>query len=188
MKKSMVWTVPIALGLCAALVWPAAAQKGVGRNTTLSRQDRKFVMNTAVGNMTEVRLGELATRQGTGSGVKDFGQRMVTDHSKANDELKQLAADKGITLPNTIGSKNESTYAHLQRLNGMAFDRSFIKDMVSDHKKVIAAFRKEANKGHDPDIRSWAAKTLPTLQEHLSMATNLNNQFNGQMHRSRHHM
>jgi len=167
-------TAPIALGLCAALAWPSVGQNNSTGRATMNRAgmsatDHKFVMDAARGGMAEVKLGELASRQASNSAVKEFGQRMVTDHSKANDELKQLASSKGITLPSDTDKKHKATYARIQKLHGAAFDSAYVKDMLEDHQKDVADFRKEANKGQDPDIKSWAAKTLPTLEEHLTM-------------------
>src|SRR5437868_15253804 len=100
MKKTFLMTALPVLGLCVGLAWPSVAQNHTGRaamnRAGLSKRDWKFVMETARGGMAEVKLGELASRQAANSAVKDFGQRMVTDHSKANDELKQLAESKGI--------------------------------------------------------------------------------------------
>ncbi|HUA63964.1 MAG TPA: DUF4142 domain-containing protein [Verrucomicrobiae bacterium] len=132
--------------------------------------DSTFVNKAAQGGMAEVELGRLATQKASDQKVKDFGQRMVDDHTKANDELKAIAGRKGISLPTALDSKDQSTKDHLSSLSGAAFDRAYMKDMVSDHKTDIAEFQREADKGGDPDFKTFAGKTLPTLQEHLRLA------------------
>jgi len=141
--------------------------------TKMSSADRKFVLAAAHGGMAEVELGQLATKNGSSDAVKQFGQRMVEDHGKANEELKQLAAGKGITLPTSLDKKHKQTYSHMSRLTGQNFDHAYAADMVKDHQKDVSEFEKEATSGTDPDVKAWAAKTLPTLQEHLRMAQSL---------------
>jgi putative membrane protein len=102
--------------------------------------------------------------------VKQFGTRMVDDHSKANDDLKQVASSKGIPLPSALDSEHKSKMAKLEKLSGAQFDRAYMDDMVSDHKKDVAEFEKQAKSGNDADIKGFASKTLPTLQQHLSLA------------------
>ncbi|MGO4883990.1 MAG: DUF4142 domain-containing protein [Bryobacteraceae bacterium] len=102
--------------------------------------------------------------------MKEFGTRMVTDHTQINDEFKSLAASNAITLPEHLDAKDEATMKHLGSLHGAAFDRAYMEDMVNDHRQDIAEFEREANHGTDSDIKAFASKTLPTLQEHLKMA------------------
>jgi putative membrane protein len=132
--------------------------------------DQHFMMKAAQGGMAEVQLGKLATQNASSQAVKDFGQKMVDDHSKANDELKGLAARKNVTLPSSIDAKDQATMDRLSQVHGAAFDRAYMRDMVADHKKDIAEFQREANSGADPDVKNWASQTLPTLQGHLQLA------------------
>jgi putative membrane protein len=136
----------------------------------LKRADTTFVTNAAQGGIAEVEMGRVAVEKGTNDGVKRFGQRMVDDHSKGNEELKAVAAQKGMTVPSTMNAKQKATMDRLQRLSGAAFDRAYMDDMVKDHQEDIAEFQREANSGADPDVKNFAAKMLPTLQEHLKMA------------------
>src|SRR5690349_1271414 len=136
----------------------------------MTAQDRNFVMDAAMGGMQEVELGRLATQQGASDAVKQFGQRMVDDHSKANQELINLAQGKGITLPTTMDEKHQKETAKFSSLHGADFDREYTKLMVSDHRKDVAEFEKESTRGTDADLKEFATKTLPTLQEHLKMA------------------
>jgi putative membrane protein len=94
----------------------------------------------------------------------------VQDHSKANDELKQIAAGKGLQLPSAPDAHHHQEMAKLQKLSGAEFDRAYMDHMVKDHKQDVAEFRKQADSGKDPQIKAFAAKTLPTLQEHLKLA------------------
>jgi len=138
--------------------------------------DEHFVMEAATGGMAEVALGKLAGEKASSAKVKEFGQRMVTDHSKANDELKALAAKKNIVLPSSIDAKHQATMDRLSKLSGTAFDRAYVADMLRDHQMDVASFRKEAQSGQDSDVKAWAASTLPTLESHLSAVQALNKQ------------
>ncbi len=135
--------------------------------------DAKFMQKAAVGGMYEVEAGKLAAQKGSSDEVKKFGQRMVDDHSKVNDEMKQLAGSKGVTLPTALDRKSKDKIDKLSRLSGAEFDRQYANDMVKDHKEDIKEFSKEANKGKDPDVKALASKTLPTLKEHLKMAQDM---------------
>jgi putative membrane protein len=139
----------------------------------MTANDRDFIMDAAMGGMIEVELGRMATQQGMSEAVKQFGQRMVDDHSKANQELMSLASSKGITLPTTIDEKHRKDITKLQAMSGAEFDRAYSKMMLSDHKKDVSEFEKQSTKGTDPDLKAFASKTLPTLQEHLQMANSL---------------
>jgi len=132
--------------------------------------DHTFVTHAAMGGLAEVKLGTLATQKASSADVKAFGQQMVDDHSKANTELKQLASSKGMTLPSDVDAKDQSKYDRLSKLSGAEFDRAYMNEMVSDHRKDVSEFRTESQSGSDPDLKAWAAKTLPTLEHHLQMA------------------
>lgn len=132
--------------------------------------DRKFMDKAAQGGMAEVELGQLAEQNGQSPEVKAFGKRMVDDHSKANDQLKQLAEQKGVALPTSLNAQDQATKNRLSKLQGAAFDKAYMQDMVTDHKKDVAEFQRESKVAHDPELKSWAGQTLPTLQSHLQEA------------------
>jgi len=132
--------------------------------------DSRFAKEAAQGGMAEVKLGQLAQDKGSSDSVKSFGKRMVDDHSKAGDKLKDAAAKDSLTLPTDISAKDQATYDRLSKLNGAAFDRAYAKDMVKDHQTDVAAFQKEANSGKSESLKSFASETLPTLQDHLKEA------------------
>jgi putative membrane protein len=140
----------------------------------LSSQDRDFLMDAAMGGLIEVELGRRAVQQGASDAVKQFGQRMADDHSKANAELMTLATSKGITLPTEIDAKHRGQIRKIANSTGAEFDRAYSKLMLSDHKKDVSAFEKQSTKGTDADIKAFATSTLPTLKEHLQMAMALN--------------
>ena len=123
-----------------------------------------------MGGMMEVELGRLAAQQGMSEAVKQFGQRMVDDHTKANSELMTLASSKGITLPTALDEKHQKDVTKLSGLSGADFDRAYMKMMVNDHNKDVKNFEKQSTRGADADLKAFAGKTLPTLQEHLQMA------------------
>ncbi len=136
----------------------------------LSAADKKFVMEAARGGMAEVELGQLAAQKASSSEVKSFGQMMVDDHTKANDELKSLASGKGITVPTDLDAKSKAQKARLEKLSGEEFDRAYMRDMERDHRKDVAEFKRESASGKDQELKDWAGKTLPTLEKHLQHA------------------
>jgi putative membrane protein len=153
-----------------ALAQAGSADRMNSGTNQVPMADQHFMMKAAQGGMAEVELGNLALQNASSQAVKDFGQKMVDDHSKANNELKDLAGRKNVTLPGAIDAKDQATKDRLSQLHAAAFDRAYMRDMVMDHKKDIADFQKEANSGMDPDVKNWASTTLPTLQQHLQMA------------------
>jgi len=146
------------------------ARKALPQTSTAMNGDQEFAMKAASGGLAEVKLGQLATERGTNPAVKEFGQRMVTDHSKANDQLKTVALHDNLTLPSNLSASDQSTYDSLAKLSGTQFDQAYARAMVKDHEQDIAEFQHESSSGKDEQIRSFAAKTLPTLESHLEQA------------------
>ena len=132
--------------------------------------DREFMVKAAQANIGEVKGGQLALTRAVAAPVRDFADHMIKDHSKANYELKTLARGKGVRLPNDTDLKHHQMAHQLAKLSGDPFDRAYTAAMVKGHKEVIAMFRNEAAGGRDPDVKAWASRTLPTLQEHLQHA------------------
>ena len=160
----------LALAATLALALPALA----GQPRSPGKTDQSFLKEAAAGGMMEVELGRVATQNAASDRVKQFGQRMVDDHSKANDELKQLAAREDVTLPGTMSAADKKQVDRLSKLHGVAFDRAYMQAMVDDHQKDVAKFRQQSTKAQDPDIKEFAARTLPTLEQHLQMAKDIN--------------
>jgi putative membrane protein len=120
--------------------------------------------------MAEVQLGQLAQQKGQSDQVKQFGERMVQDHTQANEQLKSIAQAKGIALPASLDDKHRKHLDKMQNLSGAEFDREYMKHMVNDHQKAVKLFKRQADRGADPDLKAFAASTLPKLQDHLAMA------------------
>lgn len=150
----------------------SAASKG--QRTTLTPAESRFVVQATQGGMAEVKLGQLAQQNGSSEAVKQFGQRMEQDHSAANSKLADVASKKGLTLPTTISTKDQAEYDRLAKMHGAAFDRAYMAMMVKDHQKDVADFQRESRMARDPELKHWISGTLPTLQDHLHMATSDN--------------
>lgn len=132
-----------------------------------AEDDAEFAVKAADGGMMEVQMGELAQKNGANAQVKSFGKMMVEDHTKANNELKALAAQKNITLPATLGNDNQKMYNDMAAMKGADFDKHYVDHMVDDHEDDVEMFRKTSMNAADPDIKAFAAKTFPTLEMHL---------------------
>lgn len=154
------------------------AEKANDRNldSTDIKKDADFAVEAASGGMMEVELGNLAATNASSQLVKDFGRQMVADHSQANEELKSVAAAKNITLPNAPGNDKQKMMEDLRKKTGMDFDKAYVDMMVSDHKDDIDLFQKEADKGNDGDLKQWAGSKVATLQHHLQMAQDIQDQ------------
>lgn len=145
---------------------------------TKAAADENFAKKAAQGGMAEVKLGRLAQERGSDPAVKNFGQRMVRDHSKAGEELKTATSRESIVLPNEPGKEDQATYERLSKLSGEAFDRAYARDMVKDHIQDVSEFQKEAKTGQDQAIKNFAAQTLPTLRSHLDQARQMEQALN----------
>jgi len=154
----------------ACVVFAAVAWTGAAFASTAA--EREFVAKAAHAGAEEVVLGRLATEQGHSEAVKTFGQRMVDDHTRAGEELKAAARLDGIAMPDGVGSKPPGS-EKLASLHGADFDRAFARTMAQDHEEAVALFRKEAQGSGESAIKTFARKTLPTLEEHLRMAKEL---------------
>ena len=158
MNKTLVLSLALALPLAAN-----AAGAGAGKDT-------EFRTKAAQGGMAEVALGQLAVNKASDPKVKEFGQRMVDDHGKANEELKSIAQRDGESLPSESSKGQQDMAQKLGQKSGKDFDAAYAQMMVKDHEEDVALFKKEASSGQDPEMKQFASKTLPTLEEHLKMA------------------
>jgi putative membrane protein len=136
----------------------SAEDASASKSSSLSAKDKTFIKKAAKGGMMEVAMGNLAEQNGTSEDVKSFGKRMVTDHSKANDELKSIASQKGVTLPSKEPTLKWSS------------DKTYIDMMVKDHEKDLAEFQEEAKTGSDPEVKKFAEDTAKIVQKHLELA------------------
>jgi len=137
---------------------------------SLATSDKHFMSKAAQGGLAEVQLGQLAQQNGSNSAVKEFGQKMVSDHTQANNELMSVAQQKGMTPPTDLDTHDKTAKDKLSKLQGAEFDKAYMQHMVKDHEKDVAEFRKEAQNAKDPDVKAFAQKTLPILEQHLQMA------------------
>jgi putative membrane protein len=143
--------------------WSVCAQN-------LNRPDQRFVQVGIQDAMAQVKLGQLAQEKGTSQVVRDFGARMEADHSKVDDQLKEIASGNNITIPDALRTKGQALYDKLTKLSGAQFDREYMRAMVLEHALDVAAFRRESQSGADIAVRDFATKTLPQLEENLRIA------------------
>lgn len=144
----------------------AASSKG----TTRMISDATFAREAAEGGIAEVKFGQLAEDKGSSQEVKNFGKRMVTDHTKADDQLKADAAKEKFTLPTDMSKRDQMAYDRLSKLSGSAFDRAYSRDMVRDHRADVAEFLNESKHGKQEWTKDFALQNLPTLRDHLKQA------------------
>jgi putative membrane protein len=150
----------------------ATGRTGKHAKSSLSHSDRSFIEKAAKGGMAEVELAKIAQERASSAEVKQFAQRMEQDHSKANEEIRQLAQEKGVTMPAGPKLADNHEASKLSKLQGEEFDRAYMDHMVKDHQKDVKEFQKEAQKAKDPDVKAFAQKTAPILEEHLQLAQN----------------
>jgi putative membrane protein len=162
LMKKYITTLGLFAVLGASCITLSAADSKLGSD------DADFVKNAAKGGKSEVELGRLASQKASDPEVKSFAERMIKDHSAANHRLMALASTKGIDVPSGKGLEGDATYVKLKALSGKTFDKAYVNSMVDDHKDDVAEFEKESNEAKDPDVRAFAAKTLPTLRSHLN--------------------
>ncbi|MEO8853532.1 MAG: DUF4142 domain-containing protein [Ginsengibacter sp.] len=140
----------------------------MNKDTAMVDKDAQdFDQDAAAGGMMEVQLGKIAENNSATQSVKDFGKMMVDDHSKINDQLKDLASKKNVSLPTAVTNDQQKDIDKLNKETGASFDKDYVSMMVKDHEKDIAAFKKAGSKIKDADFKDFIIKNLPTLQKHL---------------------
>src|SRR6476646_487726 len=147
-------------------------------SSMMTASPESFAKAAAQGGMAEVKMGQLAAKNAKDPEIKKFGQMMVTDHTKAGDELKALAQKKNYQLPTDIGS-HQSTYDKLSKLTGADFDKEYVDEMVSDHESDLKEFQRQADNGSDPELKAFAAKVVTMIQKHLEAIKALQAKMNG---------
>ena len=141
--------------------------------TPVRVDDKKFLKDATMSSMTEVEVSKIAMEKASSDEVKQFAKKVVDDHSKATDELKQVAKSQNMEVPEALDSKRQSKVEKLSKLSGADFDKAYVKEQVKNHEKDVRAFQMAAENGTDPAVKSVAAKLLPDLQQHLAMAKEL---------------
>jgi putative membrane protein len=167
MKRTMLYAALFALGALASTTPATRSQQPKGTPVT---PDQQFVTKAATAGMAEVEMAKMAVDQATNPMVKKFAQRMADDHGRANKELLKIAADKGFTVPTELDKKHRDMAQRMAKLRGPAFDRAYMQDQVKDHMEAVRLFENQSKNGRDPALKEFAAKTLPTIREHLKMA------------------
>ena len=141
-----------------------------GTVSNVAPADKEWVAQAGAAGMAEVQMGTLAQQKAQNADVKSFAQRMVTDHTTSNEELQQLATTKGLTLPTELAAEHKAGLDHLSSLSGAEFDKAYMQHMVADHEKAVTLFQNGSNAAQDADIKGFATKNLPILQEHHKLA------------------
>ena len=169
MKKKSI-TITLALCAAAAMLAPnvMAAEKD-----TLNATDVSFVKHAAASGMAEAKVAELGVKKASRADVKEFAEVLVKDHTLANEELKKLASTKGVELSAVIEPKHAGSFQKLEKVSGTEFDKEFLADQVSDHKKCVSNFETASNDVTDTEVKLFAVKMLPTLKAHLEKAKEL---------------
>ncbi len=157
-----------------------AASAGTSTPQKLDSQDRSFVTKAAEGGVSEVKLGQLALDKASNPHVKQFSQKMIDDHKKADRQLRQALAEDKVAFPDHMSSDAANTYDKLAKESGKNFDQDYMQAMISDHQKDVSAFEDEAKNGKDQSLKQYAENTLPILRQHLQTAKNINNQLSKQ--------
>lgn len=166
-------TMPGQTGGTPGTMGQTAPDAGGAAGAAAKAPDQKFVKEAAQGGLLEVELGKVASQKASSESVKQFGQKMVDDHTKANDQLKQAASKDNVPVPDTLDAKHQARIDKLSKLSGDAFDKAYVKDQLKDHETDVKQFQAEAQNGTDPDVKAFASSTLPILQQHLEMVKNL---------------
>ena len=152
---------------------PNSPAGGQTSPNSLSSRDRTFLMQAGQLSMMEVELGRLAVQRGSSPGVKQYGQEMVEDHTRANQELMQLAMQKKVELPTEMSTQNTAMIDRLSGLSGSRFDAAYKQAMIDSHNQAIALFQAQSQQGQDPQLKAWATQKLPNLQAHLEMVNQM---------------
>ncbi len=160
----------LAVGALLALATGGALYAQSNSKATHQFSDNTFAKKADQGDMAEIKLAQLAQTKSQSPAVRSFAERMITDHSAANQKLENVASQNGINLPAQPNMKQQQTYDRLSKLNGDAFNRAYAENQVKDHEHDIAEFKMETKDGTNPQIKQFAQNTLPTLEEHLTLA------------------
>ncbi|MFB2878479.1 DUF4142 domain-containing protein [Floridanema aerugineum] len=177
----------IGTGMVLALAFVAVAEQSERQpstlqnrqNTTeqnqnrLSSSDRLFMNRAAQGNLAEIRLSQLALQRASSNDVKQYAQQMIDQHRQANNQLMQLAGQKGVTLPRQLDAQHQQIERQLQGLSGASFARAYMRAMVNDHAQTVALFQRQTQQGQDQDVVTYASTFLPAIQQHYAMANSM---------------
>lgn len=162
----------VAAGLAADPGFAAEEKAKEEKQATERTGAHAWIKKAAQGGMAEVAMGKLAAEKAQSPEVRKFGQHMVEQHSKVNDELMKIATDKGVTPPSQLDAKHMAKKKELMQTSGAEFDKKYMEAQVQGHKDMIALFEQGA-KTYDGKLKKFAKETLPNLKKHLKMAQNV---------------
>ena len=150
------------------------SSSATAQNTTSpSQSDKKFVRTALEGGNAEVALAQLAMQKGSSEDVRQFGQKLMDDHRRLADQMRDVAQKEGIRPPDGESTKSKATEAKLRTLSGPAFDKAYIGAMVKEHREDLDAFNREASKGNDTAIKDAASRGALLIGQHLKLAEEL---------------
>lgn len=168
----------LALNACSDTGTPAEEHNEQVFDNTDLEGDVDFATHVVSAGMAEIEMGNLAIANGSSPEVKQFGQVMITDHTSTNEELRNTVQAKKMALPMAPTDRQLKKIESLRKVTGAAFDEDYIQAVIGEHKDVISLFEKEAEKGNDPDLKTWAGAKLPILRHHLQMAEEIQQRVN----------
>lgn len=148
----------------------ASSSHSTSHSMAKGNHDTMFMRHAAAANLAEIQVGRIALDKASSAQVKQLAQRIIDDHTKANDQLTSIAQRKQVTLPSAPMPMQKQEADHLKTLSGASFDRAYAQAMVKDHRKAIKMFGMESQNGTDADLKQFASATLPALKEHMQMA------------------
>lgn len=164
---------PVGEAIPSPTVGMTPSPTGAASPVALTPSEREFMTNAARGGMLEVQLGNLAAQKGASVDVKQFGERLAAAHSQIGQRLQQLATNLNLTLPQDLGAEQQTLVSRLEKLSGKAFDREYVREMVSDHLNDISEYERAASQVTNADIKQFVSDALPALREHLKAAREL---------------
>jgi putative membrane protein len=176
MRRLRLATAGFALVVLAGCTSPFNMSDLTQDTSSLSAADRNFISQAAYGSLAEVDLGELAQKQASNAQVKDFGGRMVADHTQMNKDLVALASNKGVTPPSSADPGREAISDMLEQLSGPDFDRQYIPQQLADHETTLTLFQGQARRGQDVELRQFAERYTPVIQRHVEMLRRMSTQ------------
>lgn len=176
MKRTML---ALGMAICMAGCQNDTKKMGGQDSPNVSAQDNAFFRDTAAANMTEIQLSQAALNQSQNASVKQFAQRMIDDHTAAENQLSTLATSKGAAAPTKLDEMHMKMVSDLQASSGKAFDTMYVDDQIAAHKEAIKNVQHEADEGSDMDSKNMAMTLLPQLKEHLQMAEQLKSNMGG---------
>lgn len=184
----------ITLGIAASLMFAACNNSGKSSvdnadsaneakidsgALSLNSDETEFMVQAANGGMTEVEMGKIAEKKARNKRVQAFGEMMVQDHTSANNQLKTIALNQNVTLPDSLSENSEDDVQKMSRKQGNDFDKDFMHQMVQDHEKTVKDFKDALDDVHNTILRQWISNTIPTLEKHLDSARAINDMLDG---------